>query len=326
MLDWHRVLFLDDDITGMGRRQVRNAIAALDTGVRSTEVLGWAFDHFPDNSVPCHAYRLAGGRQDTFIGGGALLVRLGEGLPHFPRAYNEDWLFLFPLLARRRNLVRLAGLLRQMPFDPFHSPLDARRQEGGDVLAEGLYRLLHRRHPVSQARTQDYWRGVLVMRRKWLLAVRTTLVGQLADGTFGPGGRDEVARACAALDAVLTMEGVAEEWPDRLAGWVDQWLTDGRTWARYLRRLPPRRSVAAALDHLGIEAAAGAAAVRPGIPPAPPAVTSGVPPAVTRAGRQVVMRVMRGVTPLAADVLRRHTREEACSVARRPSRAADRAP
>jgi len=68
MAGWSRILFLDDDITGLNPDDMRKASALLDTH----NVVGLRIGGFPDHSVVCHAYREAGGDQQSFIGGGAL--------------------------------------------------------------------------------------------------------------------------------------------------------------------------------------------------------------------------------------------------------------
>ena len=70
LVGWHGVLFLDDDIRDVSPRTVRAAGDALRPG-RAT---GMIAADFPDNSVVCHAARLAGLRQDVFVSGSALAV------------------------------------------------------------------------------------------------------------------------------------------------------------------------------------------------------------------------------------------------------------
>src|SRR5262249_34217930 len=72
MLGWKRVVFLDDDIRVPDPTDLSKAASLLGTHA----AVGLSIDGFPDNSMVCHAFREAGGRQDTFIGGGALAVDL----------------------------------------------------------------------------------------------------------------------------------------------------------------------------------------------------------------------------------------------------------
>ena len=68
-----KVLFLDDDIgeqvrgrsVGLPSETARRLAAELD----ARQVAGLTCHQFPDNSVVCHARRLAGYRQDTFVSG-----------------------------------------------------------------------------------------------------------------------------------------------------------------------------------------------------------------------------------------------------------------
>ena len=42
----------------------------------------------------CHAIRDTGGKQGTFVGGGALAVAVDRVDSFFPDIYNEDWFYL----------------------------------------------------------------------------------------------------------------------------------------------------------------------------------------------------------------------------------------
>src|SRR5262249_43052076 len=88
---WRTIMFLDDDVTGMTASTV-SAAAALTARYPAA---GFRVTDYPDNSVVCHAHRLAGGKQDVFPGGSALLIDTNRSDAMFPPIYNEDWLFLF---------------------------------------------------------------------------------------------------------------------------------------------------------------------------------------------------------------------------------------
>lgn len=108
LLGWGQILFMDDDVSAPPDSVLRASRRRLaERG--GPGAIGWAFDDFPDNSVACHAHRLAGGRQGTFVGAGGLLLRVDERLPHFPTVYNEDWLFFADLLVRRERGLALGG-------------------------------------------------------------------------------------------------------------------------------------------------------------------------------------------------------------------------
>jgi hypothetical protein len=133
---WNKVLFLDDDITGVRAEDVARLAVQLDRH----HVAGMAIREFPDNSVACHARRLVGLPQDNFISGAALGVNCADHpVSIFPDIYNEDW-FFFARSAAQRELIK-AGEARQEEYAPFADPGRARREEFGDLLAEGLYAL-----------------------------------------------------------------------------------------------------------------------------------------------------------------------------------------
>ncbi|WP_433830282.1 hypothetical protein ACQP2E_10435 [Actinoplanes sp. CA-015351] len=130
---WRRVLFLDDDIAVEDPMQLHHAAGLVD----HYRAVGLENHGFEDNSVVCHAYRQAHGKQESFIGGGAMIVDASQTTSFNPNIYNEDWFFLLgdgtPILVAR------AGAMSQRIFDPFADPERARREELGDTLAEGLF-------------------------------------------------------------------------------------------------------------------------------------------------------------------------------------------
>ncbi|MEO3856946.1 hypothetical protein [Acrocarpospora sp. B8E8] len=57
MMDWQRIVFLDDDIEVGAPHEVSRAASLLDI----YDVVGMRIGGYPDNSVVCHAYRETGG-------------------------------------------------------------------------------------------------------------------------------------------------------------------------------------------------------------------------------------------------------------------------
>jgi hypothetical protein len=245
LLGWRRVLFMDDDIRGLAAVAVRNAAAANGHGgVRSA---GWMYRDFPDNSVACHALRSSGLRQDVFIGAGALLVELDGWLPFFPPVYNEDWLFWHDFAVRGE--LGLAGAARQIRFDPFDDPQRAHREEFGDVLAEGLYALIHQRRSVLVGCLPAYWKDVIEERRRMLAGTERRLWQLRERGTHTRNGYQitrvlrSVAASHAALDAVTTQD---------LAEFTSLWRYDLYCWNARLHHLPRFSRLTDALGWLGI--------------------------------------------------------------------------
>ena len=105
------------------------------------QVAGMIVRDFPDNSVVCHARRDAGLSQDVFLTGAVLGVHCNSlPLSFFPDIYNEDW-FFFAREAASREL-RGVGQASQLKYNPYARPDRARREEFGDLLAEGLFALM----------------------------------------------------------------------------------------------------------------------------------------------------------------------------------------
>jgi hypothetical protein len=158
---WQRVLFLDDDIH-LDDPADLHRVAGLSGGYRAVGLKNFGYE---DNSVVCHAYRELGGHQDTFIGGGAMIVDAGRTRSFYPNIYNEDWFFLLgdgvPFRAAR------AGAMRQRPYDPFANPVRAISEELGDTLAEGLFWLLDSGKDIDVAGTA-FWGDALFRRRRFI--------------------------------------------------------------------------------------------------------------------------------------------------------------
>jgi hypothetical protein len=233
---WRTIMFLDDDIRGMTVSAVVEA-AAMTEGYRAA---GFRIGDYPDNSVVCHAHRLAGGAQGVFPGGSALVVDVGQSDTMFPPIYNEDWLFLFDAVQSRS--VVLAGTLAQLEYNPFARPQRAVSEEFGDVIAEGLYRLLHQGGTVIDA-TQAYWRSTLERRFR--------LIDHITDELLLRRGDGPVTRY-ALMSLVAARERLADITELACLSFVHAWRTDVDTWRRQLTNLPVLADLAAAAKYLGL--------------------------------------------------------------------------
>jgi hypothetical protein len=259
---WTWVLFLDDDLTGPERSTgggltpdaVSGAIRAMttDPGLR---LVGWRIPDFPDNSVVCHARRLADLPQGCFVGAGALLVRFGSDVPFFPSVYNEDWLFEYGVLRHaggRRATIGLAGELGQQPYDPF-KPARAEVEECGDVMAEGIFAVVGRGPGAERSiLRQAYWEQVIRRRRRMIGQVRLELLRRrhLAGPYVAPpdaGGPSRSSRHVrrAALESLERAAGTytsSERQAGRLAADIVEffvlWHDDLRRWRKRMRRPP----------------------------------------------------------------------------------------
>jgi glycosyltransferase involved in cell wall biosynthesis len=163
LIGWERVVFLDDDIEIPEPMDLRDAAGLTD----HYAAVGLTIKGMPDNSVVCHAYREAGGKQDTFVGGGAMAVGTKSITSFFPNIYNEDWFFLLDDDGLRSTTT--AGTAIQKPYDPFREQR-ARMEELGDVLAEGLFWLLDNgRSPLHASAA--HWRDFLHERVRFITDV-----------------------------------------------------------------------------------------------------------------------------------------------------------
>ena len=236
MMSWRRILFLDDDITGLDPEGVRAACALLEIH----HAVGLHVGGFPDHSVVCHAYQMAGGKQQEFVGGGALTVNLDRCDSFFPEVYNDDWFFL---LDENGSLqpTAVAGKVIQQTYDPFRTPDRARAEELGDVLAEGIYWLLDQRRPIIDA-DQAYWTEFLEKRRHFIENVLKMVQG---DGTLQS---DDKTRRIEALKGSLGRRAIIT--PDLCERYLRAWAYDRKQWQRHMRSLPTGLEVSDAIAKL----------------------------------------------------------------------------
>jgi hypothetical protein len=236
MLGWQRIFFLDDDIRDIAYPDLQRTVDML--GSYSASGM-WVTD-FPDNSIVCHANRMTGGSQDVFVSGAALAVDCESDISFFPDIYNEDWLFFFDA-ASEGKLGNSYLQATQLYYYPFVNANRAAWQEFGDVLAEGLYALLHLGLGVQQATSSTYWEYFLEARRSFLEATLTRVQ------SAPPDIRDEIA--CSVQAA---LKSLGETKPSVCAGYVQRWRQDLMEWKRRLVLIPAMPSVEAALEELGL--------------------------------------------------------------------------
>lgn len=233
---WRTIMFLDDDIRAVTASAVTTA-AALTT---SFQAVGFKINHYPDNSVVCHAHRLAGGSQDVFPGGSALVVDVPRSDTMFPPIYNEDWLFLFE--AAQRRSIALAGTLSQLEYRPFARPQRAVSEEFGDVIAEGLYRLLHEDGDVTDA-TEAYWRSALEQRFR--------LIDHIADQLLPRAHHVPTARyALRSLAAARAR--LADITESACMSFVRAWRSDIDAWREQLTYMPVLGDLLVAAKYLDL--------------------------------------------------------------------------
>jgi hypothetical protein len=225
---WNKIVFVDDDITLSQTDNIARLAGQLD----EHQVAGMVVRRFPDNSVVCHARRLAGFTQDVFVTGAVLGVHCNSlPLSFFPDIYNEDW-FFFAEEAATRRLPRV-GSATQAEYDPFASPDRARREEFGDLLAEGLYALIGQADPsVSfeeqlRGATPTYWDRFIEARRETMAEAKTALdrfVDRDTHNGYVTSALDSLASAEDQLGSIST---------DLCVSFLQAWRDDLRDWQRF---------------------------------------------------------------------------------------------
>jgi len=140
VMGWSSIFFMDDDIQ-LSREQFIKATTLI-REENDVSIVGFNARDFPDLSVINHAHRWINGQIDAFLGAGAFLVKVDSHMGFFPHIYNEDWLFLLEDYLSKRGRIIWAGSIGQDVYDPFRLQKRAIQEEPGDVLGEGLMRLV----------------------------------------------------------------------------------------------------------------------------------------------------------------------------------------
>lgn len=239
---WRTIMFLDDDIRDMTASAVSQAAAMT----AHFQVAGFRIGCYPDNSVVCHAHRLAGGTQEVFPGGSALLVDVTRSNTLFPPIYNEDWLFLFD--AAQHRSIALAGTLSQLEYQPFAQSRRAASEEFGDVIAEGLFRLLDEGGSVTDA-THAYWRSTLERRFRLIDDVASRL---LLEAEYDPITGYALMSLAAARKRLAVITELS------CLSFVRAWRTDIDTWREKLTNLPVLADLTDSAKYLDLPIPTGA--------------------------------------------------------------------
>ena len=214
-LRWKRVVFLDDDIRVPDPSDLSRAVGLLD----SHSAVGLAIGGFPDNSMVCHAFRQAGGWQESFIGGGALAVGVKHNRSFFPDVYNEDWFFVLEA-GKRLQSVATVGQVLQNRYDPYRVER-ARGEELGDVLAEGTFWLLDQGKPASDG-DLAHWRDFLAHRKEFIKQVQGMVAGKASIDVEVRARMGEALTAALGRCECITPE-LCVDYMKALASDQDQW-------------------------------------------------------------------------------------------------------
>jgi len=239
MLRWERIIFLDDDIRLPNPDDLSRAASLLDAHA----AVGLGIGGFADNSMVCHAFRAVGGRQETFVGGGALAVAMKQNQSFFPNVYNEDWFFLLDA-GKRLQSVASVGQVLQYPYDPYRVER-ARAEEFGDVLAEGIFWLLDQGKPGSDG-DLAHWRNFLDHRKQFIRQVRSMVKSQAnIDSTVRARMEEALTAALGRCERIT---------PDLCVAYMKALATDQDRWQRHIQQIwrQPTPSLEGALMSLTI--------------------------------------------------------------------------
>jgi hypothetical protein len=244
---WKKILFVDDDISLLRAQHIKQLAAQLDRH----PVAAMASREFPDNSVVCHARRLAGFKQDVFVSGAVLGVNTQHpAMSFFPDIYNEDW-FFFARHAASRSLPKV-GEVGQDEYEPFADPQRAKREEFGDLLAEGMYGLFESgglwSDHLRAAATPRFWRQVMTG-REFLIQETSQRLSALMnkDGALDSWTMTEAHKSLSYAETQL--EAIS---PELCVDFIRNWQQDEENWQSVVRKDKTGLSERDALDELGL--------------------------------------------------------------------------
>jgi phosphoglycolate phosphatase-like HAD superfamily hydrolase len=248
---WNKIVFVDDDITLTDAA----AFERLTRRLERADIAGMVCRDFPDNSVVCHARRLAGFPQDNFVSGSVLGVNCADlPFPFFPDIYNEDWFFFSKAVAGYE--LANVGNATQRPYKPFADPERARHEEFGDLLAEGLFSLIGEiwdrpadeddAEPIDfrklfELADVEFWAEFIRARRATLRETRKRL-----ELLHTP----EARQALRSLTAAEQQLGVIT--PELCASFLSDWQEDLRDWEVAVESTNSVSSTWEAMNELGL--------------------------------------------------------------------------
>lgn len=244
-LGWEYVFFVDDDITPYTDGRVTLSAAHLAHAMRAMradsdlQAVSWPSICMADNGVVGHARPLVGLRQDVFISGSAILLRVTNHMSFFPlNMYNEDWLMMVQLAvgaSRHTRVLAQAGGVQQKPYNAFCQER-AQREEPGELLGEGMMSLLEDEGPQLYSMSDvHFWARVMKHRREllhWIIRKRCHGYLTTWEETETPLSHDPVVGA---MNAALWAQDKVT--PEHLRTWAQKWWQDQVHWRAMLLAL-----------------------------------------------------------------------------------------
>jgi hypothetical protein len=149
---------------------------------------------------------------------------------------------LFPVVQSRSLVV--AGTLTQLEYQPFSHSRRAASEEFGDVIAEGLYQLIHQGADVTDA-TCAYWQGALERRFQLIGHIAERLLLRDEDAPMIGRALMSLAAAHKRLTAITALGCVS---------FIHAWRTDLDAWRHRLLNLPEVGNLAGATKFLDLPA------------------------------------------------------------------------
>jgi hypothetical protein len=143
---------------------------------------------------------------------------------------------------------------RKAAYDPFASPIRARQEEFGDVLAEGMFALFAQQPAVMDYRKRltsvdiAYWSQFIAARRDTL-----SLIGMALEMALEAG-----RRASQRMAAINSLDAASDQLsrltPELCVDYLDAWAADLAEWEGTTQRIESVSVMREALDYLELNA------------------------------------------------------------------------
>lgn len=245
LMGWPSIMFVDDDV----EIQDDHLFKQIDIMQSGAKVVASNARHEADQSVVVGAFLETYGPTvvDSYMSSQAILIDMREDvLGFYPQVYCEDWFFLMPYLLMDGHAA-WAGSIPQRAYNRF-TTRRAKHEEEGDLLAEGMLRLVekvtsdnpdatfHQRlKELIKLADKSYWEQQILHRAM-------VIQGLISDTNRRFPSRKSAHIKTALRASLATLIGDEDHdgvRPQAAVEWVQKWSEDVLLWQKRLRTLTP---------------------------------------------------------------------------------------
>ncbi|MBI5557031.1 MAG: hypothetical protein HY885_05290 [Deltaproteobacteria bacterium] len=203
---FRKILLIDDDMIGINQTIIETGTHLLEQFV----AVGSFVENFPDTSIIGHVEIEQHVNVKCFLSGSFLFVSPQQIKSFFPKIYNEDWLFMIPMILDSK--ICTAGDIHQKSYDPFHKPEKAVFQEFGEVIAEGLFALLSK-SAFNLRHSKEIWNDVINNRKTLLIELLGNTKNKLQMNIIGKAiSKNAELNPSDCIDYIYSLDHDTDSW------------------------------------------------------------------------------------------------------------------